>query len=309
MSLPPSISKITLFSVLPVQTLFFNLDLGVIADPTDRVVLHSLWEKANKAYASIGPESRSYATSEDLRPIEKVAKSRIESLLNRIKLYSTYDSHPTYIYNVRISKLVTPQLIINLPRAQRRSNIKKDMTPDELFDLSFESTGISETITRQTLAMGPTSGAILFNSYDEDMRFYNPPQYRKIPINEKDPDSPTFQSVCIPVGGGYPFASAYRVQIGEGITRLILNNGIHRVYKLAEAGHEWCPLVVSDLAPMEVPDPFVGTPKHILLDPNSNPPLITDFLNKEVVIPLKYYRVLKTVRFNWNFEQYETVLK
>ena len=260
------------------------------------------------AYLSIGHPSRSFINPEDIRPIENVDKPKIENALSKIKLYAPYDSHPTNIYSVRISKLVTPQLVINLSRAQKRSNLRKDMSANELFDLSFESAGHPETITRQTLGIGPNGGALLFTSYDEDIRLYHPPQYRKIPINEKDPHSPTFESVNIPVGGGLPFVAAFRVQTGFG-TRLILNNGMHRLYKLAEAGYEWCPSVVSDLVPLEFPDPFVDTPRGIILDPNSNPPLITDFLNKDIVIPLKYFSVLKTIRLNWNFEQYVTVLK
>jgi len=112
-----------------------------------------------------------------------------------------------------------------------------------------------------------------------------------------------------PILGGLPFASAFRVQLGQGSNRLILNNGIHRVYALAGAGYEWCPLLVCDLIPMELPDPFVELPRDMLLNQSANPPLITYFLDNEVVIPLDYYSILKTVRFNWNIEQYVTVLK
>lgn len=66
---------------------------------------------------------------------------------------------------------------------------------------------------------------------------------------------------------------------------------------------------MTDLVPLELPDQFIDLPKDILLNPIQNPPLITDFLNNDVVIPLDYYRVLKTIRLNWNFEQYTTVLK
>jgi hypothetical protein len=183
------------------------------------------------------------------------------------------------------------------------------MTNGDLFELSFESAGKPEAITRQTLGLVANGGAVMFTSYDEDIRMHHPPQYRQIPINEKDPQSPAFESVCFPVGGGLPLASAFRVQIGQGASRLVLNNGIHRVYTLASNGYEWCPLLVCDLIPMELPDPFVDFPRDLLLNPDANPPLITDYLDEEVVIPLDYYSILKTVRFNWNIEQYVTVLK
>jgi hypothetical protein len=173
----------------------------------------------------------------------------------------------------------------------------------------FESAGKPDPIVRQTLGMAPNGGALLFTSYDEDIRLHHPPKYRQLPVNERDSQSPSFENVCIPIGGGFPLASAIRVEIAPGITRLILSNGIHRVFGLAQAGYEWCPLVVSDIIPMEFPDPFVELPKDVLLPPTSNPPLITDFLNKDLVIPLDYYTLLRTIRLNWNFEQYVTVLK
>jgi hypothetical protein len=301
--------RITLYSVLPVQELMFKFDLGLIAEPSDKSTLIELWEKANKAYSKIGAATRSHSDAKDVRSIENVDESKITKLLARVKQYPTYNSHPTSIYYVKISKLVTPQMSINLEHARMRLNITKDFTADELFDVMFDSTSSSVNITRQTLALSSSSGAMLFTSYDEDMRFYHPPSYRKIPLNEKDPNSPLVDSVCLEFGSGYPFASAYRFQIGDGKTRLILNNGIHRVFKLVENGYEWCPLLVTDLAPADLPDSLVDLSKSMLLNPKSNPPLISDFLNKDVTIPLSCFRVLKTVRLNWNFEQYETVLK
>jgi hypothetical protein len=86
-------------------------------------------------------------------------------------------------------------------------------------------------------------------------------------------------------------------------------NGIHRVYELAKAGHQSVPVAVCDVQSMELPDTLVDLPKQLLLDPEANPPVMTDFLNEAVVIELDYFRVLRTVRLNWNFEQYATVLR
>lgn len=295
--------------MLPPQVLLSQLDFGFLAEPTDRHILQGLWEKANRSYNSFGSASRSFAGPEDIRPLENVDRLKIEKMLDRIRLYQPFDSHPTSICTVRMSKLITPQIVINKSRAEKRAVVKQKMTTSELFDVAFDSGGHPEAITRQTLGMFPNGGALLFTSYDEDIRLHHPPQYRQIPINEKDQRSPSFESVCVPVGGGLPFASVFRVQIATGITRLILNNGMHRLYRLAEAGYEWCPLVVSDLVPLEFTDPFVDLPRPMLLDLNSNPPLITDFLNEDLVIPLNYFTLLKTIRLNWNFEHYVTVLR
>ncbi|MCW4030620.1 MAG: hypothetical protein NWE92_13365 [Candidatus Bathyarchaeota archaeon] len=308
MSLASTVDKITLLSIVEFSALQNQLKLNLIADPSSENALKDLWNTANKEYQHIGPPSRSFITAQDIQPIDDDYSQKYETLLSRVKKYNTYPEK-TSIYNVRISKLVSPQLIINLSRANRWTNIKKNIKPDELYELMFQPPIDSNSITCQILGTGSSNGAMLFTSHDEDTRIYHPPQNRNIPFNANDPQSRNFQSVCLLIGGGLPFASAYRVQLGENITRIILNNGIHRVYKLAEKGVEWCPLIVSDISPYEIPETFVGTPRTILLNPKLNPALITDFLNKDITIPLKYHRVLKTIRLNWNFEQYETVLK
>lgn len=305
----PTVKKLTMFSALPQQALLSQLDAGFIAEPTDRNVLQGLWEKTNKSYSSCGPPSRSFVTRNDIRQLDGVDQSRVESLLRRVRLYSPYDSHATNIYNVRISKLVVPQITINASRAERRAKIRQGMNMTELFDLAFESAGEPASITRQILGMGSDGESLLFTSYDEDIRLHHPSLYRKIPLNENDVHSHSLESVCLPIGGGLPFAAAYIIQIAPGTSRLILANGIHRVYRLAKAGYEWCPLLVCDFTPLELPEPFIDLPRDILLNPNSNPALITDFLNDEVVVPLNYYTLLKAIRLNWNFEEYFTVLK
>jgi len=298
------VKKLTLFSVLPVQAILNEFESGFVSEPKGKEHLQSLWEKASKAYAASGPSTRSYATPDDIHPLEGV-----EGYTRRARFYPPYDSHPFSIASVRISRLVTPQITVNVSRAEKRGNVRKGMTEAELFELAFELKGEPESITRQVVGMGGNGGSVLFTSYDEDIRLHHPPLYRQIRINESDSRSPTFESVCMPVGGGSPFAAAIRIQISPGVFRLVLSNGIHRCYSLARAGYEWCPLIVVDLAPLEFPDPFVNMPKSLLLDPAANPPLITDFLNSSVTIPLDYHKVLKTVRLNWNFEQYATVLK
>lgn len=304
-----TVKKLTMFSFLPKQALLSQLDTGFIAEPNDRNVLQSLWERANKFYNNLGLPERSFATSNDIHHLDGIDQSRIENELRIARTYSPYDSHTTKIHNVRISKLVTPQVTINLSRAEKRTKIRQGMNITDLFDIIFESTIQPVSITRQLLGLGSDGGSLLFTSYDEDIRLHHPPLYRKIPLNETDPHSHSHESVCLPIGGGIPFGAVYRIQLAPGINRLILANGIHRVYRLAKAGYEWCPLLVCDLIPFEIPDPFIDLPRDILLNPNSNPALITDFLNDEVVIPLEYYTLLKTIRLNWNFDEYFTVIK
>ncbi len=302
------VEKLTLFAALPVQALLSQLESGFIAEPSERRELQRLWETTSKTFMAKSP-TRSSVDPADLRPIESADPGRIEVLLARIRTYPPYDLHPSSILDVNLSKLVTPQITVNLSRAMRRSHVRPGMTTSELVDLAFESAGSPEDIVRQTLGMSPNGGALMFTSYDEDIRLHHPPTMRPIAINERDSLGPSFESICFPVGGGLPFAAAMRVQIAPGTTRLILKNGIHRAYSLAAAGYDRVPLLVVDMSPLEVPDPFVDFPRDILMVPGLNPPLITDFLDENCTIRLKYHKVLRTLRFNWSFEHYPTVLR
>ena len=225
----------------------------------------------------------------------------------KLKKYPPYDTYSFGIYDVKISKLITPQLTINLNRAEKRAKIKENMSIDDLFDLMFDMSQNRPDIIRQVLGMTDKSGLIQFTSYDEDVRIHSPPQYVDLPVNTKDPAGQNLESTSFLLGGGYPFANAYKINAGPNITKLILSNGIHRVYKIALAGYDRVPLPVIDLTAKELPNPFVDFNHDILF--GKSPPLLMDFLNKDVVIPLEYFTQLKTLRFSWNIESYTTVLK
>src|SRR5256885_6544324 len=169
------VRKLTLYAVLPPQTILSQLDSGFVAEPSDKATALMLWQKASQAYNSHGSPDRSILTSDDIREAKDVDSNEIERVLNQAKLYPPHDSHPTGIYNVRISKLVTPQISVNVSRAEKRASLRTGMSTSELFMIMFESAGKPDPITRQSLGMSQNSGTLLFTSYDEDIRLHHPP--------------------------------------------------------------------------------------------------------------------------------------
>ncbi len=303
------VPKLSLFGFLPAQALLSQFDAGLIASPKSKEDLLKAWEASHEGISRLGPSGRSFVTPADIRDIDSNEGNPVKTLSLRLKTYSPFDSHQTAISLVRVNKLVTPQLMVNLHRLQRRALIAKDSTLENLLEISFEPGKNPEPVIRQTIGMGPNGGALMFTSYDEDIRLHQPPLFRNLNLSEKDDRSATLESICFPVGGGLPFAYAFKVEIHPGIFRLVLANGIHRVASAAMAGLEFMPMALCDLTPMELPDQFVDAPKAMLLDPNFNAPIISDFANEQVAIKLSHYRQLRTVRFNWNFEQYAVGLR
>src|SRR5207245_7789304 len=129
------VRKLTLFSVLPATALLSQVDAGFVSDPADRRDLMGLWGKANQAYNRSGTSFRSFVTPEDVRRLDHADGGRVAEMKERAKAYAPYDSHPTDILNVRISKLVTPQITINLSRAERRAFVGHDLTELDLFEI------------------------------------------------------------------------------------------------------------------------------------------------------------------------------
>ena len=197
-----TVRKLTLYSVLPPQGILSQLESGYVAEPNDKTTVLTMWAKASQAYNTEGSALRSYVEADDIREIDDVNPEIVEEVLNKAKLYAPHDTHATSIYKVRISKLVTPQITINESRAEKRAAIRSGMSTAELFPVMFESAGKPEPITRQTLAMMQGGGTLLSTSYDEDIRLHHPPHYRQLPVNDKDPNSPSFENICFAVGGG-----------------------------------------------------------------------------------------------------------
>ena len=306
MAVRSTVRKLSLYSSIPHAFLLSQFDIGLLAGQK-RDDLLSLWTKANQAYNNLGGPQRSFVGANDLMAINGLDKNRVESVLKLMKLYSPHDSHATGLYNVRLSKLVTPQLLVNQKRAEERANVRSGMSSAELFDVVASSPNLTEPMTKQILGMTQDNGAFLFTTMDEDVRNHMP-VYRRVALNDKDKNSPEFDSLSFPIGGRYPpFANVYRIRIDSVNTRLIINNGVHRLFSLASKGNIWCPLVVTDMSPQEIPDPFVNFNREFLVNPQSNPPLLMDFLNKHVTIPLDYFPCKNTIKVNYTVERYPTI--
>lgn len=298
------IEKLSLHGLLPAQALLSQFDAGQIAIPAKREEVLNAWTSASQSYAARSNPAASFIAAPDVKEYDGLPKEQVADMVARLKNYPPFDTHSTQIAWVPTSKLVTPQLSITVPRLTKRATMSSGMNQTQLFTAMFQAGTSSDPIYRQTLGVGPNGGAILYTSYDEDVRLHQPPLVRKLPINENDPSSAALEGLFFPVGGGTPFATAYRIQILPGVQRLIVANGIHRAAAAALAGMDKIPFAVCDLSPLELPDPFVETPKTMLLDPNFHPPMVSDFANPKLAIKLGVYRPLRTVRFNWNFENY-----
>lgn len=298
------VEKLSLHGILPAQNILSQFDAGLITSPSSKADLLKAWTSSNSAYSARSAAEGNLQGTGEVLPMPASLTPSTAALLGQIRNYPPFDSHRTELAFVRVAKLVTPQLTVTVPRLQQRAPIERSSPPEELFRVMFEVGTSPQPVFRQTLGLAPNGGALLYTSYDEDVRLHHPPFFRRLSINEADPASPSHETICMPVGGGLPFAYAFRVQVGPGVHRLVLANGIHRAAAAALAGLDTIPLILTDFTALEVPDPFIDMPKQILLDPKMRPPMIADFADRSLTMQLGFFRMLRTVRLNWNFENY-----
>src|SRR2546426_9210714 len=83
-----TVRKLTLFAALPAQVLLQSFDAGFIDSTSDRSALLKAWQRASEAYNLAGNSFRSYANADDVRDIDGVDNTRIESILKRAKQYA-----------------------------------------------------------------------------------------------------------------------------------------------------------------------------------------------------------------------------
>jgi hypothetical protein len=304
----PRVQKLALYSAVPPQPLLMQFDAGFIASPSDRSEIQRLWDRTNRAYGGLEGPDRSLVNPTDTRPLEGVDDVVIEAVLARTRLYPPFDSHPPQLVAVRLSKVVTPQLTVSLPRADRRTRVAAGSSDRDLLEVSTSPSAMAEPVHHQVLAQLPNQGAVIFTSYDEDVRPHVP-VFRSLELEPRDNASRVLPTFCIPVGGGIPFVSGQRVSILPGKDRIVITNGIHRAFSIARAGCEWIPMVLCSVSGVEMPPQVVELPNQLILNPGANPPVLTDFLNDSVAMRLEYYPVLKVVRVNWATEQLATVLR
>lgn len=102
------------------------------------------------------------------------------------------------------------------------------------------------------------------------------------------------------VGYGSPVINAFKVG-----SRLILNNGHHRVYTLRKFGVSTIPILILEVSnPLaELPPAIADLPRELCLAPR--PPLVKDLLDEDLSITLSVKRRLKQLTIMMNVNQYE----
>lgn len=258
------------------------------------------WNESQTRVRDLVQREVSEADSISIDPVPPECRASLEGFASDPLFRKTFAQLPTSFALMEIDRIVAPQRTVNLDYVDRLlASYPKSPTMADLVDICVSPKRKMDPI--QHLEVAPN--AHVFSSPNSDIRFLG--AFVK---------HLTAEDLDYAVSGGLP-ATAVIAFVGYGAapvnvlqagSRVILNNGFHRIYALRSLGLREVPVVLQQVrnVELEFPPIVAGLPKEYLLKV-ARPVLVKDFFEPEFAITLKVRDRIKTVMVGINLGQHE----
>jgi hypothetical protein len=262
--------------------------LGV-EDAEQTRILQS-WEALQPRVQTLLSSEAGLAESIGISEIPAEHQKGLEQFANDQLFQKAFSVYQTGFAMVEIDKLVAAQRTVNKDYVQKLSeSFPKNPQLGDLLDICISPKRKMSPV--QHLEIG--QGVHVFSSPNSDFRFLG--SFKK---------ELTADDLEYAIGGGIP-AAAIISFVGYGSapinvlyanSRIILNNGFHRVFALRSMGVRHIPVVVQSVRnpALEFPPQVAGLPKDYLLG-MPRPMLMKDFFEPDFTISIRVTERLKVV--------------
>jgi hypothetical protein len=273
------------------------------ASPSDRDRLSAIvaaWEALRPKISALQASEAGLPDTITIEPIPPAAEAFAAATLADPLVAKTFGVWRYGMAMAEVDKIVFPQRAVNdeyvrqLTRAHAGS-----LDLDALLQICVAARADMAPI--QHLEVAPNTH--VFTSPNTDLRFLG--AFLKEAVGAEDislVEAGGLPAAAVVgfVGYGSPVISAFKVG-----SRLILNNGHHRVYVLRKLGVTTIPVLIMDVSnPLaDLPPVIAGVPRELCLAPR--PPLVKDLLAEDFSITLSVKRRLKQLTVMMNVNQYE----
>ena len=284
---------------LPPQDVMNIIGHPLFKDTVTLDLLMQDWQVKSQIFKSlVGPNPTNLL--QNIRPLN-VSQSVMNKITDVITSYRNYLPPDYELAFVPISALITPQKSVLLERARAFSpNATQPLNDDQVAELCLGRPITVPSIDVKALgtAVNPQNPNQItyvyqFESEDQDIRFFPPPPletFRTVNFaNVNGRLSYDLEAVPFSVGPGTPLVQVLKVQAGftpianKGVIpqyKYILNNGIHRVFRLAELGNQYVAALVQEANLEEIPNVLADTPKAALF--SQRPLMASDLANMSI---------------------------
>jgi len=273
------------------------------ASPADRDRLPAIvaaWDALRPKVSALAASEAGLPDTITIEPLSESARAFAAATLADPLVARTFGAWRHEIAMAEVDKIVFPQRAVNEEYAgQLARTFPPSPDLDALLQICVAARADMAPI--QHLEVAPNTH--VFSSPNTDLRFLG--AFLKESVGAED--IPLVEAGGLPaaavagfVGYGSPVINAFRVG-----TRLILNNGHHRLYMLRKLGVTIIPMLILDVPnPLaELPLAIAGVPRELCLAPR--PPVVKDLLDDDFGITLSVKRRLKQLTIMMNVNQYE----
>ena len=258
------------------------------------------WEQLQSRVATMLASEIGVAESIQLTAIPSEYEAVLQQYASNPLFQRTFAGLPTGFGIVEIDKLVAAQRTVNLDYVDRLvQSFPKSPQMADLLNICVAPTRAMDPI--QHLEVGPN--VHVFSSPNSDIRFLG--SFKK----NLTPDDLDYA-----IMGGIPAAAiitfvgygAAPINVLQAGSRVVLNNGFHRVYALRSMGVTHIPVVIQVVRnpALEFPPAVAGLPKEYLLGA-PRPVLMKDFFEVDFAITLRVRERIKVVTVGTNVGQHE----
>ena len=248
------------------------------------------WRAANDHYHALEVDEAGIAESAECLPLPKALKP-LAKALGRYPYYrDTYDTLPTEIRMVELSKLIASQSSVSPGfSGELKAKLGRQPSDEDLFRFCLPT----ERPQPPAQARRVGSNRWLFTSDSTDFRLHRSQLLDPAQIARLATFGPASHVLALPVGFGSNFLSVVKSD-----NRLLLQNGYHRAYTLLAAGITHAPAVVQtvtrkdELAIAANEEVVANAPFYFLA---ARPPLLRDYLNPKTSKRLRAHRMQTSV--------------
>jgi hypothetical protein len=273
------------------------------ASPADRDRLPAIvgaWDKLRPQVSALQTSEAGLPDTITIEPLPPAAEAFAAATLADPLVAKTFGAMRHWIAMAEVDKIVFPQRTVDEQYAGQLARTLP-ASPDLDALLRFCVAARADMAPIQHLEVAPNTH--VFTSPNTDLRFLG--AFLKESVGAED--IPLVEAGGLPaaavagfIGYGSPVINAFKVG-----SRLILNNGHHRVFTLRRLGVTAIPMLILDVSnPLaELPPTIGGIPRELCLVPR--PPVVKDLLDEDFSITLSVKRRLKQLMIMMNVNQYE----
>jgi hypothetical protein len=255
------------------------------------------WRNIQVKVRSVVESEANLASSINFKTLDPNDHPRLKEILMSPGMSKNYFATSTRFALVDVDRLIAPQRHVNLEHVKKiQSRVPKQATLDDLIEICLASGSGVEPVQHSEVG----HNFHVFSSQSGDLRFLG--------AFVKDLQGEIAEQGGVPAGGIVAFVGygASEINVYEVGSKMILNNGFHRVYALRQMGFKELPVLVQEIKnpSLEVPGSILGVSSGYLLN-HSRPVLLKDFFDEGFAIKLKVPKTVRTVKVRVMTEQFD----